>query len=236
MKSINIHYCFYIAEDRRETFDLCINAQSLELEHINSENLPKWTDLEFEQCPHCPLSSESRAKCPVAVNLAGVVDRFDNILSHHEIDLEVVTEERRITHHTTAQRAISSLLGLLFATSGCPHTNFMKPMARFHLPLASEYETIFRSAGMYLLAQYFLHMEGKDNDTKLTGLKSIYDNLHTINMMIANRIRSASSSDCSVNAVILLDMFTNLMPFTIEDNLNDIRHLFDSYLGEYDKD
>jgi hypothetical protein len=32
----------------------------------------------------------------------------------------------------------------------------VKPMARFHLPLASEEETIYRATTMYLLAQYFL--------------------------------------------------------------------------------
>ncbi|NOR52185.1 MAG: hypothetical protein GQ470_06150 [Gammaproteobacteria bacterium] len=103
-------------------------------------------------------------------------------------------------------------------------------MARFHLPLASDEETLFRAAGMYLLAQYYLQKDGKGSELELNGLTDIYNNLHLINKMIAERIRSVAQSDSSVNAVILLDMFTNVMPFAIEDHMDEIRHLFEAYL------
>ena len=57
------------------------------------------------------------------------------------------------------------------ATSGCPHMDFFKPMARFHLPLANAEETVYRATSMYLLAQYFLQREGKEADMELEGLK-----------------------------------------------------------------
>jgi hypothetical protein len=229
MDEIKIQYCFKLDEQKHEIIDLRLDARSLEV--INTcTNLPGWTRLESHQCPHCPLNSETHPNCPVAVSLAGVIESFDDVFSHDEIDLEVITTERHVTQHTTAQRGISSLLGLLIATSGCPYTNFLKPMARFHLPLASEQETIFRAAGMYLLAQYFLKKQGKESDLELTGLTKIYDDLHLLNTTLAERLRSATQTDSSVNAVILLDMFTNLMPFVIEEHLDEIRHLFDSYL------
>jgi len=231
MDVIEIRYCFHLDKQRREVFDVRLDTRRLEAIDEPDRNLPAWTRLGFHQCSHCPLNGDTHPNCPVAVSLADVIDRFDNVVSHDEIDLEVITEARRFSQRTTAQRAIGSLLGLLFATSGCPHTDFLKPMARFHLPLASEEDTIFRAAGMYLLAQYFLRAEGKEGDLELAGLKQIYTNLHLLNTMMAERIRSATQTDSSVNAVILLDLFTNLMPYVIDDHLTEIRHLFDAYLA-----
>jgi len=229
MDDIEIQYCFKLDEHTIEVIDLCLDARTLDIVDNRTE-YPEWTRLEFHQCTHCPLDSETHPYCPVAISLASVTELFDNVFSHDEIDLEVITSERRVLQHTTAQRGISSLLGLLIATSGCPYTNYLKPMARFHLPLASEEETIFRAAGMFLLAQFFLRKQGKESDLDFAGLTKIYADLHTLNTMIAERLRSATRTDSSVNAVILLDMFTNMMPYVIEDHLDEIRHLFDSYL------
>lgn len=229
MDELKIQYCFKLGEQTSETIDLCLNALTMEIVDARTD-FPEWTRLEFHQCTHCPLDSVIHQNCPTAVSLARVIGRFDNVVSHDEIDLEVITSERRVLQHTTAQRGISALLGLLIATSGCPYTNFLKPMARFHLPLASEEETIFRAAGMFLLAQFFLRRAGKEGDLDFSGLSKIYADLHTLNIMIAERLRSATQTDSSVNAVILLDMFTNMMPYVIEDHLDEIRHLFNSYL------
>jgi hypothetical protein len=105
-------------------------------------------------------------------------------------------------------------------------------MACFHLPLATERDTIFRVAGMYLLAQYFRRSEGKREDLELSGLTKIYDNLHKVNIEISNRLRSALSSDSSVNAIVFLDMFTKALPFVIKDKLLDLRYLFTPYFSK----
>jgi len=230
MEIIEISYCFDLGEQRSEVFDLRLNARTLELLYVGSHSFPSWTALDFHQCPHCPLKIETHPHCPVAVSLVNVIEKFENVFSHDQVILKVITDNRKVFQKTTAQRGLSSLLGLLFATSGCPHTAFFKPMARFHLPLASEEETIFRAAGMYLMAQFFLDKEGKKNELGFDGLKRIYDNLHLLNMTVAQRIRSVTQADSSLNAVVLLDIFTDLMPFFIEDHLEEIRHLFDSYL------
>jgi len=229
MDIIEIHYSFNLENQRREVFDLVIDAYTLELINDFDHELPPWTHLEFYQCSHCNLSSEIYPNCPVAVNLTDIIGRFDNIFSYDEIDLEVISNKRHVYQHTTAQRGISSLLGLLFATSSCPYTAYLKPMARFHLPMASPDETIFRAVGMYLLGQYFLRKEGKGGEFDLSGLTQICSDLHLLNTMIAKRITSVAQTDSSMNAVVLLDIFTDLMPSVIENNLEEVRHLFDSY-------
>ena len=230
MDPITIQYLFSLGNDRKETFDVFLDPNTLEIINRQTEELPPWTELEFHQCSHCPLTSDLHPHCPLAVTLIKVIGRFNNVVSHNEIELTVITNERQVSQKTTAQKGISSLIGLLFAASGCPHTAYFKPMARYHLPLSSEDETYYRATGMYLLAQYLLNKDGKQADLDLVGLKEIYKNLHLLNKMVAERIRSATRADSSINAVVLLDMITNLMPFILDEQLDKIRHLFSSYL------
>jgi hypothetical protein len=165
--------------------------------------------------------------------MVNIVSRFEDLISFDEIRVDVLTEERRISQHTTAQIGISSMLGLVIATSGCPHAAFFKPMARFHLPLASKEETIFRATSMYLLAQYFLKKTGQIADLELKGLRSIYDNMQVINLAIVERLRAATTTDSSVNAIVILDNYAKSMPYAIEKSLQDIRHLFSSFLQSH---
>lgn len=232
MDPIQIHYRFNLGNGRDEFFDILLDPDTLEIVNQPTGELPPWTALEFHQCSHCPFTSDTHPHCPLAVTLIQVIGRFNNVISYNEIELTVLTQERQVFQKTTAQKGISSLVGLLFAASGCPHTAFFKPMARYHLPLASEDETYYRATGMYLLAQYLLHKDGKHADLELVGLKKIYRNLHLLNTMVAERIRSATRSDSSVNAVVLLDMITNLMPFILDEQMAKIRHLFTSYLQD----
>ncbi len=231
MDIIKIRYCFVLDNHRREVLNLRLDPQKFELINEHDREYPFWTNLDFHQCPHCPLSLNDTPHCPVAVSLLHVIDRFEHVTSYDQILLKVITDERTISQRTTAQQGISSLLGLLFACSGCAYTSFMKPMARFHLPLATEEETVYRATGMYLLAQYFLHAEGKEVNLSFNGLRDIYEDLHTLNASITERVRSATKADSSPNAVVLLDMLAHLVPFAIEDRLKDIRYLFDSYLS-----
>lgn len=235
MEFIEIQYSFRF-NAQHETVNLRLDAKSLEIVNRPSAKLPEWARLNFCQCPHCPLTESAHPFCPAAAVLVDVVSRFDEILSYDKIDLEIITAERKVFYHTTAQRAISSLLGLLFPASGCPHTAFFKPMVRFHLPVATRQETIFRATGMYLLAQYFLAKQGEKFDSELTGLTQIYNNLNLLNIHIAERLRSASTrTDSSVNAVIMLDVFAQAVPFVIDDHLEEIRHLFEPYLADFYK-
>jgi hypothetical protein len=233
MELLEIKYIFRFNETKNETLDLRLNAESIEIIDKPDKSLPPWTHLEFNQCPHCPLNSHTHPFCPVAQCLVPVVDRFDTILSHEHVNLQVVTAERTICLKTTAQRAISSLLGVIIPASGCPHAAFFKPMVRFHLPVANRQETLFRATGMYLMAQYFLEARGQAVDTELAGLSKIYKNLNVVNVHIAERLRSFTRTDSSINAVIVLDVFTQTVPFVIDDHLEEIRYLFKPYFSEF---
>lgn len=232
MKNRTLIYTFNLAGNKQEVFKLEFDAVTIELINKTTSPLPEWARLENNKCPLCPLDSDEAPYCPLAASIASVVKQFQNIISHDQIFLQVETDERIVSQKTTAQRALSSFMGVVMAISGCPHTAFFRPMARFHLPLASEEETIYRSTSMYLLAQYFRVREGGETDFSLAGLEKIYKNIQVINTAIVERLRGASKGDSSVNAIIMLDMYAQIMPFVIEDALEDIRYLFAPYLIE----
>jgi hypothetical protein len=230
MKNRKIKYCFTLPDGTQQVFELELDGQTLELSGNAPSTLPAWTDLDFHKCRHCPLNKNENPQCPIAVNLVNIMQRFEKLISYDSVHLEVTTEERRILKETSAQRGIGSLMGLVFATSGCPHTTFFKPMAYFHLPLASREETIYRAASTYLLGQYLLKKEGRSYALDLDGLRQTYEDIQIVNMGIAERLRSASDTDSSVNAIVFLDMYAKAFEIVIEEYLKEIQFLFDSYL------
>jgi len=232
METIDIKYSFGLKGRPYEFFDLQLSPETLEQVNLPSKDLPEWTRLDFHTCPHCSLVDTEARFCPAAVSLVDLVTSFGEVVSYEQIDLQVVTANRKVYERTSAQKGISSLLGLLLSTSGCPHMACFKPMARFHLPLSSPLETMFRASGMYLLAQYFKKNDGQESELGFEGLTKIYEKLHLLNIYLAKRIKSAISNDSSINAVIILDVFTQTMPNVIKDQLEMIRPLFKSYLSE----
>ncbi len=230
MKTLDFRYIFRFPDDRQEVFDLHLNAKTLDLIGGIQEELPSWTNLDFHQCPNCQLTVKTHPYCPVASHLVNIVTIFRSVVSYDDIHVDITTPGRVVFKDTTAQKGISSLMGLIMATSGCPHFNYLKPMARFHLPLASAEETIYRAASMYLLAQYFMQKEGKQADLELEGLTKIYYNIQSINESMARRLREIGDKDSAINALILLDIYAKTLPFAIEDSLEEVRYLFAPYL------
>lgn len=226
-----IEYRFRLQDTSEELFTVRLNPQTLEiLPDPEAEPLPAWTALSFAQCASCPLIETSSPHCPAAANLAPIVQRGEKLISIDLVDLQVTTAERISLQKTTAQRALCSLMGLVIATSGCPHTAFFKPMARFHLPLASEEETIFRATTTYLLAQYFVKNGGGQADFNLERLTDLYRTVQEVNLAMAKRVRSTSKTDASVNAIVLLDMYAKTLPYVIKQSLEELRYLFEPFL------
>lgn len=190
-----------------------------------TQPLPEWTKLSCNRCSHCKLDQAAHSHCPLAVSLVDLVDDWRGVQSHDAVTLNVITAQRQISASTTMQRALSSLLGLVMATSACPSMRFFRPMARFHLPLSSHDETMFRVISTYLLARYFMTL-GEGADDKFAALVAIYRDLREINMQIAKRIQTAEKDDATTNAVVLLHVFTCVLPMSMEESLQELRLLF----------
>lgn len=235
MDPIKIKYIFRWPDAREDSYDLALDGVTLEIVSPRPAEIPQWAMLDFNKCPSCPLDARSSPYCPLAVALVDLNSSVAHLTSYEKVHVVVETAERTTMKDTTVQQAVSSLMGLISPCSGCPHTRFFRPMARFHQPFANEQETIYRASGMYLLAQYFLKAEGKEADSGLTGLNDIYRNLHEVNTHCAMRLRHGASNDSTVNAVVLLDMFTKSMSYAIEESLEELGHLFLPFLHGPDR-
>ena len=227
--ALRYHYTFTFGDGVVKEFDILLDPTTLNMPPRTGA-APEWASLEYSQCKKCPLDTSVTKYCPIASNIAGLVQSFDGMLSYSEVEVSVITEERNTWKHTSVQEGVSSMLGIYMVTSGCPVMEKLKPMVRYHLPFATLDETTYRATAMYLLAQYFRQKQGMEPDWQLQGLASIYENVQGVNEGMAARIRNASRVDAGVNALVALDAFAQVVPFFIEDELTKIEYLFAAYI------
>lgn len=230
----HIHYTITLKDGEIIEFPFELNRHTLELySPTPDKEQPDWTQLSFNQCSHCPLTPDEGKRCPLAVHLNPIASRFSTVTSFDPVQLTVVTEERTITQQTTAQQCLSSIMGLVTAASGCPHSQFLRPMARFHLPLAEAEETAYRAVSMYMLAQYLRKQKGKHADWSLDELVEIFKNMREVNRHMSTRLKAAVKEDASVNAVIILDMFAENLSGLLDISLEELEPLFEPYFNHY---
>jgi hypothetical protein len=233
MNTVQLVYRFALQTGKERVFKLVLDRDTAELVTSPLENPPDWTRLEFNQCVGCPLKKETHPHCPVALNLAQVIDEFSELVSYDKVRVTTDSEERSVTALLSAQQALASLIGLLMAASDCPRMAIFRPMARFHLPFSSEAETAYRVAAMYLLAQHFLAREGHSADLELKQLPELYRGVHSVNRGITQRLRAATKQDAIINAVVLLDLNTSLVPSVIHEILDEIKPAFAGLLAAH---
>lgn len=221
MAPIPIVYRFRSDEGLDELFRIDMHPETLEPIGNVQDVLPRWAKLGENQCPNCTLNESDTEYCPAAAHLVNLVQRFNQVLSHETVDVDVITKERFITQSMPAQRGIGSLMGLLMAVSGCPNMEFFKPMARFHAPWASEQETLFRATSTYLLTKFLVLGPDSQASLELDGLVRVYEAVHEVNKAFIERLHSGSSLDSIVNALVILDTYTLTAQITIRNSLEE---------------
>lgn len=231
MEPLVIRYRFQADDGTEAEFSVELDPESLQLREP-APDLPNWTRLDFHQCPICPLDSDKTLYCPAAAHLHRLVLTFNHLVSYSRGRVEVITTERTSIQEVSMQQGIGTLMGLIMATSGCPVLVFFRPMARFHLPFASQDETVFRAVSTYLLADHFrVRTTGGEPDRDLEGLSKIYAEVHSLNAAMIKRMRAASRTDLSVNAVVHLDMFALMLPLQVSMHLAPVQKYFEPYLA-----
>lgn len=214
-------YVFHFSDTRFEAVQ--VDFQPDMVVSRRCEN-PPWTGLDHHRCDHCPL--EHQGACPFASAIAPFADRFDDFYSYEAVRVEVITAQRTIVAERDLQHALASLLGLVGACSGCPHLAFFRPMARFHLPFATEEETLYRAFSAHLLGRYFAGVGADGGPADFERLRADYKAAALVNRGMAERLRSAFSRDAVVNALIVLDTFAQVAPLVIEDKLEELAYIF----------
>jgi hypothetical protein len=225
---LRIRYRFDLPDGAQKHLDLTFDPVDFRLANAPAAEPPFWTELKFSQCANCPLNAAEHPHCPAALQMVPAVESLQALVSFDTVGVTVTQAERTIHADISAQQAMSSVLGLIMATAGCPWTDRLRPMARFHLPFATEAETIYRSVCSFLLAR---ELVGAGDSRGFETLKKLYENLHVVNRDMSRRLGAATRTDPARNAMALLDSYTTFLPAALESSLEELKPLFGAWLG-----
>jgi len=225
-KPYNIIYEFVFEDGNTKVFELKLDPITILVILPEPESLPEWTKLEYNQCVCCPLVREKYLYCPIAVNIAELVEEFKDAISSDYCTVKCITPERTYFKETSIQEGLFSILGIIMATSNCPVMDFFKPMAKFHLPFSTVDETIFRSTSVYMLRQYFEYRKGRKPDLELKNLDKHYEMVQEVNAGIIKRTGDVAKKDADKNALVILNALAQMLSVEIEDGLNSLEYLF----------
>ena len=225
--SFEYNYFFQFEDGQTTEYPIALDPETLSLiPNEYSRELFDWTRLEYQQCQNCPLTPVSHPHCPIAVNIMELVETFKSVFSYHGCTVICKTAERTYMKGTSVMEGLSAIFGVIMATSDCPRMEFLKPMARFHLPFATIEETTVRTASMFLLAQYFKHKDAKDMTFDFKALEDHYAQVQQVNEGLLKRINSIGSEDADKNAIITLHSLSQFLSMEIDYSLSSLEHIF----------
>jgi hypothetical protein len=229
-KTLKFLYKFHFNDGRKRLFEIDIDANTLLLTKPLKKNPPDWTKMDFFRCEVCPLKKEDHKYCPLAVHLSEVIEFFADVPSFEKAIIFVENNLRGTYKYTSVQVGVSSLMGIIMASSGCPIIGKLKPLVRFHLPFASLEETEIRVLSMYILAQFFRIWEGKKTDWKLEKLRDLYANIQRVNRNIVSKLAEIEIKDANRNAVIALSNYADFISLSLSDE--EIKNLKE-FIGDF---
>jgi hypothetical protein len=227
---INYHFNLEFTGGKEMIFDINLDKETLDI--IETEyKLPDWTRREAFGCLNSNCLLLNKETCPIAKVVYKQLHSFKNIVSTEPVKATLTTDERVFSKNCSVQTAVASITGILMATSGCPVFSKLKPMVRFHLPFASLEETEFRVFSMYFLAQYLRGRKKLSQDNSVLALEKLYDEIQEINMLAARKIQELEQSDATINGLVILYSFGQLVSFNLEENnLSELENLFKDWL------
>lgn len=224
-QSRTFHYHFALEDG--SAIELSIPIDIEDTGNVQQETpRPEWTKLDFKRCENCTYQASNY--CPVALKLEHAANIFGEHVSHEKAMITVTTDERTYSKSTDIQDGLSSVIGLLMATSACPHAKQYFPAAWFHLPFASFEETLFRIVSVWLLRQALDSEGSHECKEAINAVKRQCENMNIVNKGIFERLKAANltTKDAPFNAVAILNAFATMLPYSIDERLEELDTLF----------
>lgn len=218
-------YRFFYSDGREFNHEVVVdNSSKIIIGAVSTnEDYDEITNLEYCKCENCPLDASRFPKCPAAVHMIGLVENFSDLVSHETLTVEVESENRIVKKTTSAQQALQSIMGVVMATSGCPHLEFLAPMALHHLPFSNDQETMVRVLGFYFVEQFLRNPDGK---LQVEDLKERYAKVEIVNHHFIKRINELEKRDAGRNALVILDTFIKLFSMEYSMDLVSLKEFF----------
>ncbi|MBL9187318.1 MAG: hypothetical protein JNK23_07570 [Opitutaceae bacterium] len=220
-----ITYAFAFQDGVTRRYELNFDDQHRLLPRASSSPASAWTALGFQQCTNCPLKAADSPLCPVAQNIDHIVEDTKDTVSYTRAVVTVHTPERTYSAECATQDGLRSLFGLIMACSGCPHLDWLRPLARFHLPFADPDETLFRVLGLQLVGSFLADSNSTFADS-IAQTDRRYEEVKTLNQCFIKRIRIHCRADADKNALAALDLFAQFFTLDRDDNFEMLRTIF----------
>lgn len=214
-----ITYLFRLEDGTEHRFDIQIDRWKSDT--APEGDLPAWTALAQNRCANCPLPAAPGAVCPAAADLVPLVRRFSELASFVRAEVRVITPEREICKHTDVQTALSAMMGLILASSGCPVLARLRPLAQTHLPFAPPTELLYRMVAMHLFGCFL-----RGEPASLGSLREFFAEIDVLNRAFIERLRAAAQNDASWNALISLDANAAFVSMSLDKGLKEVRRWF----------
>ncbi|MEE2959599.1 MAG: hypothetical protein VYA34_02560 [Myxococcota bacterium] len=231
---LEITYRFKLSNEQVREYKVFLDDAGNYIEPAAECDYPDWVRLEVDQCRECPLKPKDHYFCPAAKGLYRLMTEFAEVVSFVPISVVIMTANRTISAEVPAQSALTSVMGLVMASSGCPVVGKLRPMARFHLPFADKTETLYRAMGMYLTSQFLRQRRGLTPDWSLQGLEKIYGEIHAVNRDFSERLRNGPGKETTLGGLTLLDTFAQYGGSLAKFMPERLESLFRMYFDEED--
>ncbi len=225
---MNVIYSFELDDGKVLKHDVDINRAKKQNLATEKDSVPEWVLLKHCKCTNCPLKENDSPVCPAAYDIQGVVQDFRSQPAHQKVLVNVVTPERSYSKRTGIEESLRSLMGLIFATSQCPILSKLKPMAKHHMPFASNNEFILRSVSGYLLQQYFQYKAGSSPDWDLKGLVKHNQDLQLVNQALWQRIHYTCQNDSNLRVLLSFFSMSSSVSFSLETQLQKLKQVLDA--------
>lgn len=225
-ETYDINYEFRLVDGPVKIFKISLDPKTLGVVSKANQKTPEWSRLEFHQCQCCSRTTKDHTHCPLCLNISEIVETFKSVRSIDQCVVQCTTPDRTVLKETDVQEGLSSILGIIMATSDCSKMHFLRPMARFHLPFSTADETIIRSTSFFLLRQYFEYRKGNVSAINLQGLDKHYEDLQLVNAGILARINAITPKDAGSNAVTILNSLAELLVMACGSSLDFVENYF----------
>ena len=217
-----IEYRFNLGDDIELLYSIELDR---EFDPEQGNGARAWTRLANNQCSNCPLKNEEHKHCPAALDLYPVIEDFKGLPAFKKSTVKVITPEREYVKLVGLEEGLRALMGVIMATSACPHMSVLKPMAIQHLPFANNQEFVMRAVSLYLTRQYFNQRDGLTPDWELKGLVKVFQQLQLVNQAFWHRIHDECAGDSNLKAFLNFFSMASSVSYSLETQLQKIRPL-----------
>jgi hypothetical protein len=164
------------------------------------------------------------------VGLAPVVAAFHDTWSCETVEVAVATSTRLVTKRTGLQDALSGVVGLTLATSGCPRLAPLRPLALTALPFGELHEMFAHMATLYAFGQIRRHQRGLTADWTFAGLAALTADIATVYQDLLYRLEEVSHKDAVRNALLQQHCYMQyISPAALPGRLAQLDPLFSAH-------